>query len=243
MFRSKYKSKTDTKHFQQKSIDISQLMEEFSSFSNENGVFEQTFQESYVMLANRFKATFSEDPFNIIIEKTSTFNDAYDLVQRHSRFECSNVESFLYMANAYSLRASALGMMLHGGIVEETAKYLTGLNFKFAQNMTFHNREFQETSVAASYALIKTIDSRINIDGLQKYMQCAISNNNEINFPYQSYHFIEWDNILQFFDYASTIPAVTHEILEEFIYDNKIPNIIMRKELFGDDWKNVVFDD
>jgi len=222
-----------------KQINIPHTLAKFILLCRENKIFEDTFEESYAGLININKTNFS-DPCNIILEKTKAVNDSFNLVERHSGSKCSDVESFIFMSNAYSQRIGALVGMLHGGIFKDVAEHYSVMAFKFAGNQTFPNKEFQEAANFAAYELVKSIDSRINLSGLQKYIFCANTHKDEINFPHESYHFIEWDNILNLFDDLSTVPIVTPDMLNNFITDNKLPNVIVRKELFGEDWDKII---
>lgn len=229
-----FKKKTK-KIIKDRTVDCADLMNNFKLFSIRNGIFDDSFEDSYARLISDINSSSNNDSFTSIIEKTQIFNDSYDLVKRHSHYECNDVESFLYMSNAYSQRACAFGSMLHGGILNEVADHYTGLSFKFSQQMTFHNKDFQSIAWIASFKLIEKTDGNINLDGLTNYLQCVIKNKGIINFPHKTHHFIEWEDILYFLDEISKLPKLSPETLNTFIYKNKKTNVNIRKEVFGDD--------
>jgi phage pi2 protein 07 len=221
-----------------KTIDCNQLIKELALFSIQEGISANTFQSAYVQIINSFEIA-PTNPFADLINITLSFNNANDLFHRHSRSDCSDIESFLFMANAYSQRAGALGLMLHGGIVEEPANHYSDIAFKYAQYVTFQNKEFQELSFLAALELIKTLDNRINLDGFQKYIVCATYNKEKIDFPYETYDFIEFETLLNFFDSASNETIITPTMLSRFIRENAQPDIKLRKVLFGENWEQV----
>lgn len=207
-------------------ININLLLRNFYAYCINIGANKNTIEKSYSEIINRYDSP-SYDSFNLIISKVNACNVEHDLVNKHAKFSSSDVESFLYMANAYSLRSAAFGQMLHGGITQEMADYFTGLNFKFAQEQTCQSEKFQILSMNSTYELVRYIDKKINLDGLNKYIACAIINKKQIDFPYENANFIEWEVIIDFLDYVSTIQVLTPSILNKFINENIKPNQAM----------------
>ena len=155
---------------------------------------------------------------------TSTYNRKFDLAKKHLEYEANDIECFFYMANAYVLRMATFVEMLAGQIEDHIVENCIDQNFKFSQQHTFHNREFQELAAAAAYEFIRSIDERINISGLQKYIVGAINYRDEISFTYREDFHIDREAILVFLDNIDNFPKVTPEVVNYFIKSNRKPN-------------------
>lgn len=214
-----------------KEIDCMELAMEIAEFCIVTGVHAQTFQEAYVKIVDIEYQNFPNSVFGIMLTKMQAFNLNNQLTQKHIDCQNNNIDSFIYMANAYLSRYASLGIMLEGsidekhGITQEGLDHSIGILFSGAQQFTFHNKDFQNMVVAASYSLIEKADSRINLEGFRIYAMCALERIDEINFPHESRKFIKWEAILDFFDSISESSEVTPSMINNFIYDKQEPRV------------------
>lgn len=199
-----------------------ELSESFAVCALANGIDihqfhpDKAFQQVYVTFLSPFYSS-SEDYFNSIILCTNSFDTENEIVEKHKTGAASTVDSYLFMANAYAARAAALGAMLYGGITEDVVQYFSISKFNYAQQVTYHNNDFQNFCALSAWELITTFVPEINIEGFRKYCICASRNLESISFPYKTSNFIQYDEIFDFWRDMEYQAEVTPEILIDFI--------------------------
>lgn len=200
-----------------KYIDISELGCEFSLEMISNGIVNDCVENSYAQLVYRTMSPSAYSPFQEIIDMCIEFNSSNDLVKKHNAGLSSNVESLVFMANAYAQRAAVYGEILRSGVDKESLNMLSNVQFKFSQIRTFQNIDFQKAASLCSTSLINKVDEGINAEGLRRYMNCAIDNQEKIVSLWETRYYIEIDPIYQFLDYCSELENVTVDQINGFI--------------------------
>lgn len=217
-------------------INVDELMEEFSQIAIQDEIGGSTIGEAYVnIIRNSYHEL--ECPFGIAIEDSRIFNEANDIVGKHDRGVATRVDSMFLMASAYSVRGCSFAGMFTGSVVRKVADTYINLMFPYSQKVTFNNKEFHHFSAELSDKLIESIEPKINMEGFHKFVACCIKEGDKIKFPADEYNFIELNKLLDYFNHLAGRNRISSPEINEFVCEVEKPNMLVRKQLFGENWE------